>query len=79
MAKEGSSVVKKPFWKRAIKRGDIYTAYGHTYNWEAAPGTWTAGVDYRAPTCAACHMSGSGPVLTSHDVTERLAWETQAP
>ena len=37
MAKEGSSVVKKPFWKRAIKRGDIYTAYGHTYNWEAVP------------------------------------------
>jgi hypothetical protein len=24
-------------------------------------------------------MSGSGPVMTSHDVTERLAWETQAP
>ncbi len=24
-------------------------------------------------------MSGAGPVLTSHDVTERLAWETQAP
>ena len=61
------------------KHGDIYTAYGDTYNWEAAPGTWTAGVDYRAPTCAVCHMSGSGPVLTSHDVTERLAWETQAP
>jgi hypothetical protein len=61
------------------KHGDIYTAHGDTYNWNAAPGTWTAGVDYRAPTCAACHMSGSGPVLTSHDVTERLAWETQAP
>ena len=61
------------------KHGDIYTAFGDTYNWDAAPGTWTAGVDYRAPTCASCHMSGSGPVLTSHDVTERLAWETQAP
>jgi len=24
-------------------------------------------------------MSGSGSVLTSHDVTERLAWELQAP
>ncbi|VBB43148.1 Hydroxylamine oxidoreductase (HAO) [uncultured Desulfatiglans sp.] len=61
------------------KHGDIYTAFGDTYNWTAAAGTWTAGVDYRAPTCAACHMSGSGSVLTSHDVTERLAWETQAP
>ncbi len=61
------------------KHGDIYTAHGDKYNWDAAPGTWTAGVDYRAPTCAACHMSGSGPVLTTHDVTERLSWELQAP
>ena len=61
------------------KHGDIYTAFGSTYNWNAAPGTWTPGVDYRAPTCAVCHMSGVGPVLTSHDVTERLSWELQAP
>ncbi|MBG0776186.1 MAG: hydroxylamine oxidoreductase [Desulfovibrionaceae bacterium] len=61
------------------KHGDIYDTFGDTYNWDAAPGTWTPGVDYRAPTCAACHMSGSGSVLTSHDVTERLSWETQAP
>jgi len=61
------------------KHGDIYTAYADEYNWNAAPGTWTPGVDYRAPTCAACHMSGAGPVLTSHDVTERLSWELQAP
>lgn len=61
------------------KHGDIYTAQGHDYRWDSAPGTWTAGVDYRAPTCASCHISGTGTVLTSHDVTERLAWELQAP
>ena len=61
------------------KHGDIYTAHGDEYNWNSAPGTWTPGVDYRAPTCAACHMSGAGTVFTSHDVTERLAWESQAP
>jgi len=61
------------------KHGDIYTAFGDQYNWNAAPGTWSPGVDYRAPTCAVCHMSGAGTVLTSHDVTERLAWESQAP
>jgi hydroxylamine dehydrogenase len=61
------------------KHGDIYDAFGQQYNWEAAPGTWTPGVDYRGPTCASCHMSGSGKVLTSHDVTERLSWELQAP
>ena len=61
------------------KHGDIYTAFGDQYNWNAAPGTWTPGVDFRGPTCAACHMSGAGPVMTSHDVTERLSWELQAP
>ncbi|WP_156900644.1 multiheme c-type cytochrome [Maridesulfovibrio bastinii] len=61
------------------KHGDIYTAFGDEYNWKAAPGTWTPGVDYRGPTCASCHMSGSGKVMTTHDVTERLSWELQAP
>lgn len=61
------------------KHGDIYNTFGDEFNFNAAPGTWTPGVDYRAPTCAACHMSGAGTVMTSHDVTERLSWETQAP
>jgi hypothetical protein len=61
------------------KHGTMYHAYKDEYNFTAAAGTWTAGVDYRAPTCAACHMSGSGKVLGTHDVTERLSWETQAP
>ena len=61
------------------KHGDLYDTFGDGYNWEAAPGTWTPGIDYRAPTCAACHMSGSGSVAGTHDVTERLSWETQAP
>ncbi|MFO8082989.1 MAG: multiheme c-type cytochrome [Desulfobacterales bacterium] len=62
------------------KHGTMYHAYKDEYNWDAAPGMWTPGVDYRSPTCASCHMSGSGQdVLTSHDVTERLAWESQAP
>ena len=61
------------------KHGDIYTAHRDDYNWKAAPGTWTPGIDFRGPTCASCHMSGAGTVLTSHDVTERLSWELQAP
>ncbi|MBU3917499.1 hydroxylamine oxidoreductase [bacterium] len=61
------------------KHGAIYTAHGDSYNWDAAPGTWTPGVDFRGPTCASCHMSGAGTVMTSHDVTERLSWELQAP
>jgi hypothetical protein len=61
------------------KHGAIYHAEGDSWNWDAAPGTWTPGVDYRTPTCSVCHMSGVGDVATTHDVTERLAWETQAP
>lgn len=61
------------------KHGDIYDAEGHTWKWDSAPGTWTPGIDYRTPTCSVCHMSGINGVATSHDVTERLAWETQAP
>lgn len=61
------------------KHGAIYAAEGDRWKWDAAPGTWTPGTDYRAPTCSVCHMSGINGVATSHDVTERLAWETQAP
>lgn len=61
------------------KHGAIYDSFGHDWRWDAAPGTWTAGIDFRAPTCAACHMSGAGTTLTTHDVTERLSWEIQAP
>ncbi|MBU4573505.1 MAG: CopD family protein, partial [Desulfarculus sp.] len=61
------------------KHGAIYRSDGAKWNFSAAPGTWTPGVDYRTPTCAACHMSGSGAITTTHDVTERLSWELQAP
>ena len=61
------------------KHGAIYAMFGHKWRWDAAPGAWTPGVDYRTPTCAACHMSGAGTTRTTHDVTERLSWEIQAP
>ena len=61
------------------KHGAIYHAEGDSWNWNSPSGMWTPGVDYRAPTCSLCHMSGVNGVPTTHDVTERLAWETQAP
>ncbi|MHC5082980.1 MAG: multiheme c-type cytochrome, partial [Planctomycetota bacterium] len=61
------------------KHGAIYHAEGDDWKWDSAPGTWTPGVDYRTPTCSVCHMSEVNGVAASHDVTERLAWETQAP
>ncbi|MBN1847528.1 MAG: CopD family protein [Deltaproteobacteria bacterium] len=61
------------------KHGTIYHAEGDTWNWETDDGPWKAGRDFRAPTCAACHMSAAEDVPGTHDVTERLSWETQAP
>ena len=61
------------------KHGTIYHAEGDQWNWNPEDFHWTAGRDYRTPTCASCHMSEATGVPKSHDVTERLAWELQAP
>jgi len=61
------------------KHGTICRAEGQTWNWNGEHGSWVAGRDYRAPTCAVCHMSAAAGVSRTHDVTERLSWETQAP
>lgn len=55
------------------KHGHIYKTEGHTWNYESAPGAWEPG-DYRAPTCAVCHMSGIGDLKTTHNVSARLKW-----
>jgi len=61
------------------KHGGIFRTEGDRWKWTPDDGQWLAGRDYRSPTCAACHMSSAPGVASSHDVTERLSWETQAP
>ncbi|MFO7986685.1 MAG: multiheme c-type cytochrome [Desulfatiglandaceae bacterium] len=61
------------------KHGTIYHAEGDRWNWDPDDQSWDAGADFRAPTCATCHMSAAPGVSVTHDVTERLSWETQAP
>ncbi len=61
------------------KHGTIYHAEGSSWNWITNDGLWKAGRDFRAPTCAVCHMSATENVPGTHNVTERLSWETQAP
>ena len=63
----------------ASKHGKRYLAEKHTWRFDAAPDAWEPGKDFSAPTCAVCHMSGVGPLATTHDVGERLKWEAQAP
>jgi hydroxylamine dehydrogenase len=59
------------------KHGQIYEAEANSWNWTSAPDAWEAG-DYRAPTCATCHMSGIGDLETTHNVSERLYWNLWA-
>jgi predicted heme/steroid binding protein/uncharacterized membrane protein len=61
------------------KHGTIYHAEGSDWNWNPVSRHWQAGTHFRAPTCAACHMSAAADMPATHDVTERLSWETQAP
>jgi hypothetical protein len=61
------------------KHGRIYATNGCSWQWDSAGSNWTAGLDYRTPTCAACHISGSGSMPSNHDVGHRLSWELQAP
>jgi len=61
------------------KHGKRYLADGRNWKFDTAPDAWEPGSDFTAPTCAACHLSGLGSLSTSHDVGERMKWESQAP
>ncbi len=54
--------------------GKLYLTEGDEWKWDSAPDAWEPG-DYRAPTCATCHMSGIGELSTTHNVNERLKWD----
>jgi len=59
------------------KHGHVYATEGEEWNWDSAPGEWEPG-DYRAPTCATCHMSGIGDLEVTHNVSQRLYWNLWA-
>ncbi len=59
------------------KHGHIYETNADQWKWDSAPDAWEPG-DYRAPTCATCHMSGIGELTTTHNITERLHWNLWA-
>jgi hydroxylamine dehydrogenase len=60
------------------KHGNIFQAMSGDWNLEALP--WTVGKDFKAPTCAACHVSllvtEDGTVLAkrTHRMNDRLWW-----
>ncbi|MCI0643386.1 MAG: nitrate reductase [Chloroflexi bacterium] len=69
-----------PQWEiyQESPHGIAYATGGHTWHWEADPGTLKV-TDFPAPTCAICHMSGFGASGTTHDVGDRLTWYLFAP
>lgn len=69
-----------PQWEIYFESGHgiSYATGGDDWNWDAEPGTLTT-IDFPAPTCATCHMSGFGLSATTHDVGDRLTWFLAAP
>lgn len=58
------------------KHGNIFETMREKWNWEEVP--WKLGIDFKTPTCAACHNSllvdGQGEIISkrSHDFGSRL-------
>jgi hydroxylamine dehydrogenase len=60
------------------KHGNIYSALGDQWSFEAVP--WTVGRDITGPTCATCHVSltvneeGDVVAARTHQMNDRLPW-----
>lgn len=69
-----------PQWEiyQESPHGIAYATGGDHWHWEAEPGTLST-IDFPAPTCQICHMSGFGGSGTTHDVGDRLTWYLFAP
>jgi hypothetical protein len=62
----------------ASKHGSIYAALNREWDFKAVP--WTIGKNFKAPTCAVCHVSllvtHAGQVVSerTHQMSDRLPW-----
>ncbi|MDJ0783454.1 MAG: multiheme c-type cytochrome [Desulfosarcinaceae bacterium] len=63
---------------KASKHGNIYLSKHHEWDFDKVP--WTIGDDFRAPTCATCHISllvdSDENVVAerTHEMKNRLSW-----
>jgi len=60
------------------KHGNIFNAKGH--GWDLS--YWSEdqdGIPLEVPVCTTCHMDANGVQKSTHNVSARLAWESQAP
>ncbi|MGD8250813.1 MAG: multiheme c-type cytochrome, partial [Desulfobacterales bacterium] len=62
----------------ASKHGNIYSAMNEQWDFTAVP--WTVGKDFKAPTCATCHVSllvdtdEAVVAERTHEMKNRLSW-----
>ena len=62
----------------ASKHGNIFSSMQNNWDFNAVP--WTIGEDFKAPTCATCHISltvnTDGEVINqrTHQMSDRLGW-----
>ncbi|MBC8214277.1 MAG: cytochrome C [Candidatus Marinimicrobia bacterium] len=60
------------------KHGNIFKARGK--HWDMNYNTTNnEEIPFEAPVCVTCHMDGNETQPMTHDVSARLAWESQAP
>lgn len=59
------------------KHGNIFMQKGK--NWNLNYKSNSSGIPIEAPVCTTCHMDAAIGVAGTHNVSERLAWESQAP
>jgi len=59
------------------KHGNIFLQKGK--NWDLNYKSSQAGIPIEAPVCTTCHMDAAPGVRGTHNLSERLAWESQAP
>jgi len=59
------------------KHGNIFMT--HYYKWDLGYRSSEAGIPIPVPTCTTCHMDAAPGVPATHNVSARLAWESQAP
>jgi hypothetical protein len=59
------------------KHGNIFAAKGD--DWDMNYSSNYEPIPIEAPVCATCHMDGNETQPMTHNVSARLAWESQAP
>ena len=59
------------------KHGNIFLQKGK--NWDLGYKSSEEGIPIEAPVCTTCHMDAAQGVKGSHNLSDRLAWESQAP